>query len=62
MNDRPISILLFADSILGVKTLYDWQAQILLNYEAGNQPAAACANFTGKTSTVFPREMLLRRK
>src|ERR1700738_5137945 len=54
MNDRPISILLFADSILGIKTLYDWQAQILLNYEAGNQTVAACANFTGKTSSVFP--------
>jgi phage terminase large subunit len=54
MNGQPISILLFADSILGIKTLYDWQAQILLNYEAGNQTAAACANFTGKTSTVFP--------
>src|SRR6266404_9059135 len=49
----PIPILLFADSICGVQ-LYDWQAQILLNYEAGNQTAAACANFTGKTSTVFP--------
>ena len=54
MNGQPISILLFADSILGIKTLYDWQAKILLNYEAGNQTAAACANFTGKTSTVFP--------
>src|SRR6266567_7803399 len=52
MNGQPIPILLFADSILGIKTLYDWQAQILLNYEAGNQTAAACANFTGKTSTV----------
>src|SRR6266481_7840523 len=54
MSDQPISILLFADSILGIKTLYDWQCKILLNYEAGNQTAAACANFTGKTSTVFP--------
>src|SRR6266404_4583415 len=54
MSDQPISILLFADSILGIKTLYDWQAKILLNYEAGHQTAAACANFTGKTSTVFP--------
>src|SRR6266478_2401996 len=52
--DKPkIRILLFADSILGVQP-YDWQCQILLNYEAGNQTAAACANFTGKTSTVFP--------
>jgi|SRR6266404_5738933 len=54
MSGQPISILLFADSILGIKTLYDWQAQNLLNYEAGNQTAAACANFTGKTSTVLP--------
>src|SRR6266567_6184624 len=54
MNGQPIPILLFADSILGVKSLYDWQAQILFNYEAGNQTAAACANFTGKTSTIFP--------
>jgi len=53
MNGQPIPILLFADSILGVQP-YDWQCQILLNYEAGNQTAAACANFTGKTSTVFP--------
>jgi phage terminase large subunit len=48
-----IPILLFADSILGVQP-YDWQCKILLNYEAGNPTAAACANFTGKTSTVFP--------
>src|SRR5258708_10784349 len=54
MNGQPISILIFADSILGIKTLYDWQCHMLLNYEAGNQTAAACANFTGKTSTVFP--------
>jgi hypothetical protein len=52
--DRPkIPILLFADSILGIQP-YDWQCKILLNYEAGHQTAAACANFTGKTSTVFP--------
>jgi hypothetical protein len=51
--NRPISILLFADSILGIQP-YDWQCQILLHYEAGKQTAAACANFTGKTSTVFP--------
>ena len=50
---KPISILLFAESILGIRP-YDWQCHILLNYEAGNQTAAACANFTGKTSTVFP--------
>jgi phage terminase large subunit len=48
-----IPILLFADSILGVQP-YDWQCKILLNYEAQNATAAACANFTGKTSTVFP--------
>src|SRR5246127_3030887 len=50
---QPIPILLFADSILGVHP-YDWQSKILLNYEAGNQTAAACANFTGKTSCLFP--------
>jgi hypothetical protein len=33
---------------------YDWQVNILLNYEAGYPTAAAGANFTGKTSTVFP--------
>jgi hypothetical protein len=48
-----IPILLFADSILGIQP-YNWQCQILLNYEAGFPTAAACANFTGKTSTVFP--------
>jgi hypothetical protein len=52
--DKPkIPILLFADSILGIQP-YDWQCQILLNYEAGKPTAAACANFTGKTCTVFP--------
>jgi hypothetical protein len=49
----PIPILVFADSVLGIQP-YPWQCKILLNYEAGNQTAAACANFTGKTSTVFP--------
>ena len=52
--EKPkIPILLFADSILGIQP-YDWQCKILLNYEAGKPTAAACANFTGKTSTVFP--------
>jgi hypothetical protein len=52
--DKPkIPILLFVDAILGIQP-YDWQCKILLNYEAGKQTAAACANFTGKTSTVFP--------
>jgi len=56
MSNRggPIPILLFADSILGIQP-YDWQCQILLHYEAGKQTAAACANFTGKTSTVSHR-------
>jgi len=54
IDSKPrIPILLFADSVLGIQ-LYDWQCRILLNYEAGHQVAAACANFTGKTSTVFP--------
>jgi hypothetical protein len=52
-SNPKIPILLFAESILGIRP-YDWQCHILLNYEAGNQTAAACANFTGKTSTVFP--------
>jgi hypothetical protein len=52
-HSQPIPILLFADSILGIQP-YDWQCKILLNYEAGFPTAAACANFTGKTSTVFP--------
>jgi phage terminase large subunit len=52
-TNEPIPILIFADSILGIHP-YNWQTQILLNYEAGNPTAAACANFTGKTSTVFP--------
>jgi hypothetical protein len=52
-DKQRIPILLFAESILGIRP-YDWQCKILLNYEAGYQTAAACANFTGKTSTVFP--------
>src|SRR4029077_18341289 len=50
---QPISILVFSDSILGIRP-YPWQSRILLNYEAGNRTAAACANNTGKTSTIFP--------
>src|SRR3981081_3064270 len=53
VSKQPIPILLFADTIRVVRS-YDWQSKILLNYEAGNQTAAACANFTRKTSTVFP--------
>jgi phage terminase large subunit len=50
---QPVPILIFADSILGIRP-YNWQCKLLLSYEAGHQTAAACANFTGKTSTVFP--------
>ena len=39
---------------LGFKSLYDWQCRILLRYEAGEPVAAACANYTGKTSAIFP--------
>lgn len=39
---------------LGFKSLYDWQCRILLRYEAGEPVAAACANYTGKTSVIFP--------
>jgi hypothetical protein len=55
MNGRrqPIPILIFADSILGIQP-YDWQCRILLDYEAGFKTAAACANYSGKTSTIFP--------
>jgi hypothetical protein len=48
-----ISILVFADSVLGIRP-YTWQSRILLNFEAGHHVAAACANNTGKTSTLFP--------
>jgi len=34
--------------------LYDWQCRILLRYEAGEPIAAACADYTGKTSVIFP--------
>jgi phage terminase large subunit len=54
MNGQPISILLFADSILGIKTLYDWQCRCLLSFESGNPTALQAANFTGKTSTIYP--------
>jgi hypothetical protein len=58
IDSKPrIPIPLFADSVLGIQ-LYDWQCRILLNYEAGYQTAAACANFTGKTSTIFPAAAL----
>src|SRR6478672_7476055 len=51
---RPaILTLFFADDVLGIHP-YDWQCRILLNYEAGHPVAAAAANFSGKTSTVFP--------
>jgi hypothetical protein len=39
---------------LGFKSLYDWQCKVLLRYEAGEPVAAACANYTGKTSVIFP--------
>ena len=37
-----ISILAFADSVLGIQP-YKWQSRILLRYEAGDRVAAACA-------------------
>jgi hypothetical protein len=48
-----IPILLFAYSYLAVR-LYDWQQKILETFATGNPTAVAAANFTGKTSTVFP--------
>jgi hypothetical protein len=53
MDGQPIPILLFADSILAIKTLYDWQATVLLSFESGDQTAIAVCNNGGKTSTVF---------
>jgi hypothetical protein len=38
---------------IGFTNLYDWQARILLRYEGGEPTAAACANYSGKTSVVF---------
>lgn len=52
-TQAKIPILPFARSALGISP-YEWQSRILLNYEAGHPTAAACANFTGKTSTMFP--------
>ena len=53
MPKQIIPILEFAYRI-GFTNLYDWQARILLRYEGGEPTAAACANYTGKTSVVFP--------
>ena len=50
---KLISILDFAYRS-GFTHLYDWQCKILLRYEGGKPTAAACANYTGKTSVVFP--------
>jgi hypothetical protein len=50
---KLVLILEFAYRI-GFTNLYDWQAKILLRYEAGEPTAAACANYSGKTSVVFP--------
>src|SRR5215831_18501739 len=49
----PIPILLFCDSICGVKP-HDWQSKVLLHYEAGLPTAVAACNYSGKTSVVFP--------
>ena len=50
---KLVPILDFAYRI-GFKSLYDWQYRILLRYEAGDPTAAACANYTGKTSVICP--------
>jgi hypothetical protein len=50
---KLVSILDFA-SRLGFTNLYDWQCRILLRYEAGEPTAAPCANYSGKTSVLFP--------
>ena len=54
---KLVSILDFAYRI-GFTDLYDWQARVLLRYEAGEPVAAACANYTGKTSVIFPTAAL----
>ena len=50
---KLVPILEFAYRI-GFTNFYDWQCKILLRYEAGEPTAAACANYTGKTSVIFP--------
>ena len=54
---KLVPILEFAYR-LGFTNLYDWQAKILLRYEAGEPTAAACANYSGKTSVLFPTAAL----
>jgi hypothetical protein len=54
---KLVSILDFAYRI-GFTNLYDWQARILLRYEAGESTTAACANYSGKTSVLFPAAAL----
>jgi hypothetical protein len=51
---KLISILDFA-YLLGFR-LYDWQARVLLRYEAGERVAVAACNFSGKTNVVFTVE------
>ena len=50
---KLVPILEFAYRI-GFTNFYDWQCKILLRYEAGEPTAAACANYTGKISVIFP--------
>jgi hypothetical protein len=52
-DPAPIPIIVWAASVLKID-VYDWQANILMDFERGNQTAAACANFTGKTGCLFP--------
>jgi len=54
---KLVPILEFAYRI-GFTNLYDWQAKVLLRYEAGEPVAAACANYPGKTSVIFPTAAL----
>ena len=53
MPKQIIPILEFAYRV-GFTNLYDWQARVLLRYEAGEPVALAACNYSGKTSTVFP--------
>ena len=51
MHNKIVSILNFAWQ-LGFE-LYDWQAKVLLRYEAGDRTALCASNFSGKTGVVF---------
>jgi hypothetical protein len=53
MSGQPISILLFADGVLGIHP-YDWQCKILLNYEAGFSDRGRVRQFHRKDFNRLP--------